>query len=122
DDGSMELRIFSPTKPITRVQIPRIGLDSEVVLARYVRNNGGTWQVPAFKVGHAEFTAGAGEIGNAVLFGHVTSLTVGHVFQDLDKLEVGDEVELVDRQEEYTYRVTEVRSVSRSDVSVLEPT
>ncbi|MBA2527862.1 MAG: sortase [Pyrinomonadaceae bacterium] len=61
--------------------------------ARLVEQRGGlTWEVPAFRAGHAEATAGAAELGNAILLGHVTSRQAGNVFKDLDKARAGDQV------------------------------
>lgn len=111
-----------PVRPITRLRIDRIRLDTEVVLAKFVEKDGGTWDVPAFKAGHAEFTAGAGQSGNAVLVGHVTSLTLGNVFQELERVRVGDRIEVVSGAREFDYQVTEVRVVPRTEVSVIEPT
>jgi LPXTG-site transpeptidase (sortase) family protein len=112
-----------PVLPITRVVIPRTALDAETVPARLVDRQGGqTWEVPAFKIGHAEGTAGAGAPGNAVLVGHVTSQTLGNVFHDLDRVQVGDEVQVYSGDQLFDYRVVEVRTVGRTDVSVVNPT
>ena len=113
----------SEPEPISRVAIPGIGLDAEVVSAQLVERDGGlTWEIPAFKVGHAEDTASAGEPGNAVLLGHVSSLHAGNVFKDLDRARIGDVVELYAGNQRFEYRVTDVRSVARTDVSPLQPT
>lgn len=115
----------TPATPlsITKVTIPRIALDAEVVPARLVDNAGGvTWEVPPFRVGHAEHTAGAGERGNAVLLGHVTSQSVGNVFQELDRVEVGDVLEVSSESRTFEYRVVQVHRVARTDVSVVQPT
>src|SRR5687768_9848697 len=70
--------------PITGVRIPRLGLDAPVVPARIISVPGGaTWEVPPFKVGHGALSAGAGATGNAILFGHLTSLDAGNVFRYL---------------------------------------
>ena len=112
-----------PVLPITRVVIPRTALDAETVPAHLIDRAGGqTWEVPAFKIGHAEGTAGAGAPGNAVLVGHVTSQTLGNVFHDLDRVQVGDEVQVFSREQRFTYRVVDVRTVGRTDVSVVNPT
>ena len=108
--------------PITHLRISRIQLDAEVVDAPFVDKNGGTWDVPRFKAGHAEYTAGAGEIGNAVIFGHLTSLTLGNVFQHLDRTRVGDVVQIFTADQTYDYKVTEVRRVPRTEVAVMDPT
>ncbi|HEY3118805.1 MAG TPA: sortase [Chloroflexota bacterium] len=111
------------TVPITGIRAAAIGLDSEVIFAPLAEVHGAmTWEVPPFRVGHAEGTAGAGEKGNAVLMGHVISRTLGNVFQHLDQLQPGDQVSLFSDDREFVYQVTDVRAVSPSDVSVVEPT
>ena len=108
---------------ITRLVIPSIELESAVVPAALVERDGvTTWDVPKFVAGHAEGSAGAGEPGNAVLIGHVTSLTLGHVFEDLDKIRSGDIVEIFSDTSRFEYRVTDVRDVQRTEVAVLDPT
>jgi sortase A len=109
--------------PITWLAIPSIDLDSGVVPAPLVQHNGTmTWDVPKFVAGHAEGTPGAGEQGNAIVIGHVTSVTLGNVFEHLDRVRVGDLVRVSRDQQSFDYHVVEVGDVSRSDVSVLEPT
>jgi LPXTG-site transpeptidase (sortase) family protein len=115
--------MLPPFLPITHVLLPRTGLQADVVTADLVESDGGmTWEVPAFKAGHAEGTAGAGETGNAVLLGHVTSRRSGNVFLRLDQVKLGDEVDVFSGDELFEYRVVEVRAVARTDVSVLDPT
>jgi LPXTG-site transpeptidase (sortase) family protein len=112
-----------PALPITRVVIPRTALDAEAVPARLIDRQGGhTWEVPAFKIGHAEGTAGAGAPGNAVLVGHVASQSLGNVFHDLDRVQVGDDVQVYSAEQRFAYRVVEVRTVERTDLSVVSPT
>jgi LPXTG-site transpeptidase (sortase) family protein len=112
-----------PFRPITEVAIPRISLRAAVVPAKLVPKDGGlTWEVPAFKAGHAELSASAGEAGNAVLFGHVVSKRLGNVFKDLEKARVGDRVQVLSEGQEFAYEVVEVRVVGRTDVSVVQPT
>jgi len=114
---------YAPIEPITWVRLPRLGIDAEVVQSKFVQlNDGGTWLIPAFKVGHAEFTGGAGRAGNAVLLGHVTSRSLGNVFETLERARVGDLIQVSGTSGDFAYRVVDVRRVSRTDVSVLEPT
>ena len=80
-----------------------------------------TWDVPKFVAGHAEGSAGAGESGNAIVIGHVTSLTLGHVFEHLDGVSSGDVVSVFGADRRFDYRVREVRDVARTDVAVLDP-
>jgi LPXTG-site transpeptidase (sortase) family protein len=112
-----------PFRPVTRVVIPSISLDAPSVPAGLIKRGGAmTWEVPAFKIGHADDTAGAGGSGNAVLVGHVTSKNVGNVFEHLHQVRVGDAVQVFNAQQRFDYRVVNVRTVSRGDVSVVEPT
>ena len=112
-----------PRLPITKVTIPNISLEAEVVLARLVETaEGRTWEVPAFKAGHAEGTAGAGGRGNAVLLGHVATREAGNVFADLDKLGLGDVVQVFSDERGFEYRVVEIRTVPRTDVEVVRAT
>ncbi len=103
-------------RPITRVMIDRLGLDAEVVPARLLEREDGviTWEVPPFKVGHAQATAGAGEPGVAVLLGHVGSLRSGDVFRDLDRARVDDLVRVLAGAEEFEYRVLAIQRVART--------
>src|SRR5258708_27206758 len=84
-------RVQAANVAITRLVIPSIDLDAAVVPAPLVEHDGvTTWDIPKFVAGHAEGSAGAGEPGNSVLIVHVTTLTLGHAFEDLDKLRSGD--------------------------------
>ena len=110
--------------PITRIAISRIKLDSEVVEALLIDRGGATtWDIPKFKAGHAQLTAGAGDQGNAVLLGHVSSLRSGDVFKDLESVKIGDEIVLFDdQQNKFTYVVSETRTLARTDMSMLATT
>jgi LPXTG-site transpeptidase (sortase) family protein len=106
--------------PITHVEIPAIGLSADVVPAGLVQRDGGlTWEVPAFKIGHAETTADAGQPGNAVLLGHVTSLRSGNVFADLDQVSIGQTIHVFADTQEFTYTVVSTTHVPRTDTSAL---
>ena len=109
--------------PITRVRIPTIALDEPVVPAPIVEVDGGkTWSVPSFRVGHGQYTAGAGQMGNAVLFGHVASVHDGSVFRNLHRVRTGDIVQIFSGSRQFDYRVVGERIVSPDDISVLQPT
>src|SRR5581483_1187940 len=111
-----------PARAITHVRIDRIQLDADVVPARLVQVNGGTtWEVPSFKAGHAEYTAGAGESGKAILLGHLTSLNAGNVFRNLGHAQPGDTILVSSGAGEFAYRVVRVYIVDRTDLSPLAP-
>src|SRR5258708_7305691 len=108
--------------PITHVEIPAISLSAEVVPAGLIQREGGvTWEVPAFKIGHAESTAGAGQTGNAVLRGHVTSVRSGNVFANLDQVEVGQAINVFADNSEFTYTVVSTNKVPRTDTASIQP-
>ena len=112
-----------PFRPITRVVIPSIALDAPSKPAELIRRGDAiTWEVPPFTAGHAQGTAGAGDSGNAVVVGHVTSRSVGNVFEHLHEVSVGDAVDAFSGQERFGYRVVSVRNVPRGDISVVEKT
>jgi sortase A len=112
-----------PRMPITRVVIESIDLDVEAVPAPLVEKDGvRTWAVPAYKAGHAEYTADAGQPGNAVLMGHVSSLHSGDVFKNLERVRVGDLVEVFSGPRSFTYRVSDTHAVPRTDLSMVEAT
>ena len=107
-------------EPITHVDIPAIGLSADVVPANLVARGGGmTWDVPGFKIGHAESTAGAGQVGNAVLFGHISSLHAGNVFAHLDRIRIGQAVQVFTDTREFDYTVVTTTHVPRTDTSVM---
>ena len=113
----------APSSVITAAAVPSISLQADVVVAKLIERDGViTWEVPGFKAGHAEYTGGAGEVGNAVLLGHVSSRSLGNVFKDLERVQVGDVVNLFSGPRQFHYRVVDIRSVPRTDVSVLQPT
>jgi LPXTG-site transpeptidase (sortase) family protein len=120
--GAVELPI-EPRLPIERVAIPSIALDAEVVPAGLIEKDGAlTWDIPKHTAGHADGTAGAGALGNAVLLGHVDSLRSGDVFRQLETVSVGDRVTVRSGPGLYTYEVVEARAVERADTSMVQTT
>ncbi|MGC4885625.1 class F sortase [Micromonospora sp. DT227] len=100
--------------PPSRITIPRIGVRADV-LALGV-NDDGTVQVPpldqAMNAGWYKLGASPGELGNAVIMGHVDSAKIGPaVFFRLGELRPGDtvSVERADRTE-VTFQVDGLKS------------
>lgn len=110
--------------PISHLSISSIDLSVDVVPADMVERDGGwTWTVPAFKVGHAVGTAGAGDAGTALLLGHVESLHSGNVFATLDRVGVGDSVRVTSENDRvFDYDVVSVTRVPRDDTSAFAQT
>jgi LPXTG-site transpeptidase (sortase) family protein len=105
------------------VVVPSIDLDIDAVPAPLVvQGDESTWSVPKFKAGHAEDTAGAGQIGNAVLLGHFESLHSGDVFRYLERVRVGDLVDIYSGEQRFVYRVFDTRAVPRDAVMMVAPT
>lgn len=74
-----------------------------------------------YTVGHYPGFGEIGEVGNYVLLGHRNYL-YGHFFRNIDKLQIGDEINITKDNETYTYLVTDSFVVSPADVWVLEQT
>lgn len=94
-------------------EIPR--LDIKVPVLEGTDNK--TLQVSA---GHFERTGALGN-GNYCIAGH-NSTIYAEIFNDLDQIQIGDEMHLVDTDEKrtrYTYIVTEYKTVDPSDTWVL---
>jgi sortase A len=108
-----------PAARASRVVVAKIDVDSPVSEAKIEDNE---WQVPKFVVGHLEGTANPGENGKVVLTGHIESLTSGNVFARLGELEIGDEILLFAGDQQFTYRISDIRVVSNTDLSVVAPT
>jgi sortase A len=96
--------------PLADLSIPRVHL-SAVVL------HGSDAQTLRRGPGHLENTALPGEAGNVVIAGHRDSF-----FRPLRNVQPGDDIFMDTPQGRFHYRVTSLRVVKPSDVSVLEPT
>ncbi|MFC0503101.1 class F sortase [Micromonospora costi] len=107
-----------PRSTPTTITIPRIGVDAQIMSLG--TNPDGTVQVPpldqAQLAGWYEPGPSPGEVGNAVIVGHVDSAKLGPaVFFDLGALQPGDTV-TVNRQDGQpaTFRVDEVKSYPKT--------
>lgn len=111
--------------PATRVQIPRLEIDSRTMeLGTVIENGELVWETPKWAVGHHKGTANPGEIGNMVLSGHISSplRKEGNVFQRLPEIKPGDEVVVASDTGTFYYRVTETKVVEPHQVEVMAPT
>jgi LPXTG-site transpeptidase (sortase) family protein len=110
--------------PPERLVIPAIGMDSRVISigTRVPSNAAPVWETAPFAVGHHRGTANAGEIGNVVLSGHISSPNEGAVFRRLPQLKIDDGVVLVTDQKSFLYRVRDIRVVLPTAIEVLDPT
>ena len=99
--------------PVTKLVIPRIGLEAVVV-------EGTTPQALSKGPGHFTNTARPGEPGNCCIAGHRNMY--GSWFRRLDRLSAGDTVILRGQGTEFVYRVTDKFSTRPDDLSVLAQT
>jgi LPXTG-site transpeptidase (sortase) family protein len=109
-----------------RLAIPAIKLDTSVKQGGIVEDANGNpiWQtVPFVAVHYGDLTALVGDRGNAVIAGHVVTLSEGNVFRFLYQVDIGDQVKVWDQRDKlHTFSVADVKLVPPSDVSVMDPT
>lgn len=97
---------------ITRIRLPRAGIDTAVVeVGSEVMTISGRqvlqWQVADYAAGHHDTSAQPGQGGNIVIAGH--SDWRGEVFRNLEHAEIGDTVILTtEDQRDISYVVTEM--------------
>jgi LPXTG-site transpeptidase (sortase) family protein len=109
-------------QPIGRLVIAKLKVDVPIVEVGVVD---GQWDVSKLFTwaGYLVGTGQLGEPGNAALAGHI-SLKDGRegAFRWLERLQLGDEVQVYADGLRYTYQVISSRVVPPTEVSVLDPT
>jgi LPXTG-site transpeptidase (sortase) family protein len=109
-----------------RLAIPTIKLDTVVKQGGVVQDAHGepVWEtLPFVAVHYGDMTARIGARGNAVIAGHVVTLSEGNVFRLLYKVNLDDQVEVWDDHDrQHDFRVVGVKLVPPSDTSVMTPT
>ncbi len=98
-----------PRSP-NRIIIPAINIDWPVV-------EGDSWEELKQGIGHRVGSANPGERGNMVLSGH--NDVYGEPFRDLEKLDIGKEVQVYTGSNAFRYIIKAKRVVAPSDMSVL---
>ena len=101
---------ISPDQLLTRVIIPKIGMDSIVV-------EGSSRKELSAGPGHMKETATPGENGNAVITAHRDTF-----FRHIYELVKGDQIQVRRNGHLFTYQVTGKRIVMPDDVSVIKAT
>ncbi|MCL4877924.1 MAG: sortase [Anaerolineae bacterium] len=109
-----------PEVPASRIIIPRLGIDTELVSAPVV---GTTWDVTELydEVAHLDGTAYPGTMGNAVLAGHVQHQKGLGPFRNLSQLSKGDLIIAQGEDVEYTYIITDIMDVDPHAIEVTYP-
>ena len=106
------------------LQIPAVGIDTDVTEGGVIVNKLGQleWQtVPFIAVQYRE-TALVGARGNAVISGHVVTISEGNVFRNLYKVNVGDDVHVHTPDGKFTYIVDDVKLVPPNAIEVMAQT
>jgi sortase A len=106
----------------TRVVVPSAGIDASIDEVGIVEQDGATsWQTAWRAAGHHIDSALPGNPGNVVLTGHVAVADSQNlaVFRDLDRVAIGDIVEVHSGQAIYRYRIDTVLRVSPDATDVL---
>lgn len=98
---------------VAMMKIPRINLEKAII-------EGTSVEALKKAPGHYTGTPLPGQPGNAAIAGHRT--TYGAPFSRIGELKKGDEIDVTTRQGQFVYRVTGIKIVSPSDVSVIKPT
>jgi LPXTG-site transpeptidase (sortase) family protein len=106
------------------LDIPSIDVDTDVTEGGVITNKQGQpeWQTVPFVAVQYRETALAGARGNAVISGHVVTISEGNVFRNLYKVNLGDEVHVETADGKFTYRVEEVKLVKPTEVEVMART
>jgi sortase A len=99
-----------PHEMLTRVVIPKIGMDAIVV-------EGASRKDLSAGPGHMKETAMPGEPGNAVITAHRDTF-----FRHIYELNKGDQIQVRRNGRNFTYEVTGKKIVMPEDISVLKPT
>jgi LPXTG-site transpeptidase (sortase) family protein len=109
-----------------RLAIPAIKLDTRVEQGGIVQGADGTptWQtLPFVAVHYGDLTSLIGAPGNAVIAGHVVTLSEGNVFRFLYRLDIDDQINVWDQHDqEHDFHVVDVKLVPPEDISVMAPT
>lgn len=120
--------------PPTRIRIPKIRVDADVVEVGYEmrQENGRTvtvWKVADFAAGFHRGSAYPGHAGNTVIAGH--NNIRGRVFRYLLNLQPGDDIYLYVEEQEFQYAVSQVlllkearmtEEIQRENARWIEPT
>lgn len=97
------------------VVIPRLGMTEKILEGDSIDTvNQGVWRRPA--------TSTPAKGGNTVLVGHRFTYDGASVFYHLDKVAVGDEIQIIWNGSVTSYRVAETKVVPATAIEIEEPT
>lgn len=98
-----------------KIVISSIGVNAEILEGDKSVLNKGFWRIPD--------TSTPDEGGNTVIVGHRYIATYGpNTFINLDKVQLGDKIEIIWDNHTYSYQVKEVKKVPSTDLDIEKPT
>lgn len=117
----------APSQPLagtlpTRVVVPKAGIDAPIDEVGVVNDQGTwVWQTAWQAVGHHLDSARPGQPGNMVITGHVSVADSRNLaaFKTLDRVAVGDEVDVYSGAQLFRYQVDKVDVVAPTNVKIL---
>lgn len=129
DSGEPEVTAEEPRPRLagglpTRLVIGSAGIETSIDEVGVIRSQEGEleWETSQRAAGHNLDSARPGQPGNMVLGGHVSVADPNDVavFENLSAVQEGDLVQVYSGDQLFIYEVTEIRTVSPEDISVLE--
>ena len=111
--GSKNFKIVVPGDAIAVVHIPSVGIVGKIA-------NGTDENTLKKYVGKFDGSVEPGKVGNFAIAAHNNVYT--EIFRKLYKVKVEDEVKIITRETEYTYKVKTIQTVLPDDISVLRNT
>jgi sortase A len=119
--------ITAPPQPLagtlpTRIVVTKAGIDAPIDEVGVVKDQGTwVWQTAWQAAGHHLDSARPGQPGNMVITGHVSVADSRNLaaFKTLDKVAVGDEVDVYSGAQVFRYQVDKVDVVAPTNVKIL---
>lgn len=116
-----------PTQPLagtlpTRIVVAKAGIDAPIDEVGFIQDKGvSVWQTAWQAAGHHLDSARPGQPGNMVITGHVSVADSRNVatFKTLDRVAVGDEVDVYSGTQIFRYQVDRVDVVPPTNVKIL---
>ncbi len=108
-----EVKIVVPGDAIAVVYVPSVGITGKI-------KKGTDAETLKNYVGKFDGSVDPGQVGNFAIAAHNNVYT--EIFRKLNKVKVSDEVKIITREKEYTYKVKTIQTVLPDNVDVLKNT
>lgn len=105
------------TAPIpTNIKIKSAGIDLPIIRSNIEK---GIWEISDNSASYLGTSARPGEGGNIVIYGHNKKDLFGNL---KDSIKIGDDVEILTKDNKYIYNISEILTVNPDNISVVLPT